>query len=393
MGKYNQHLTISAMLVVMGAAVGTTIGTYLQQQPIAIGGRGGASSLPQIDPNPRSQDNFITVAVERAGAAVVKVDTTKPIDIDGSEDEASSDTQLQQFSRSNRSTPTRTGTGSGFIISQDGKIVTNAHVVAGAKQVKVTLKDGRSLDAKVVGTDRITDVAVLRVSAQNLPTVKLGNSKQLSQGEWAIAIGNPLGLDNTVTVGIISAIGRTSTQAGVNDKRVNFIQTDAAINPGNSGGPLINARGEVIGMNTAILANARGLGFAIPIQTTIQIADRLATSGKVLHPYLGVQMIPLTAELRAEIVKDPSLKTKITAERGAIVMAVLPNSPAKTGGILPGDAIVKVGDRDITSPDDVQQVVEASKIGATLKVVVSREGKVRSLEINPGVYPEEQIGE
>jgi S1-C subfamily serine protease len=279
------------------------------------------------------------------------------------------------------------GTGSGFIISADGKIVTNAHVVTGADRVKVTLKDGRVLEGKVVGIDRVTDVAVLRVDAQNLPVVKLGDSDRLVQGEWTIAIGNPLGLDNTVTVGIVSATGRTSSQVGIPEKRVNFIQTDAAINPGNSGGPLLNARGEVIGINTAIRANAQGLGFAIPIQTAKRISTELFATGKFRHPYLGVQMIPLTAELKAGIAKEPSLRSKVTAQKGALVMEVMPSSPAESGGIRPGDVIIKIANRSIDTPNDVQQQVEASNIGRTLKLEVSREGQVRSLEIKPGIFP------
>lgn len=162
------------------------------------------------------------------------------------------------------------GTGSGFIIGADGRILTNAHVVDGADTVTVTLKDGRTFKGKVLGEDSVTDVAVVKIQANQLPTVALGKSDQLKLGEWAIAIGNPLGLDNTVTTGIISATGRSSSAVGVPDQRVSFIQTDAAINPGNSGGPLLNQRGEVIGMNTAIIQGAQGLGFAIPIDSTLR---------------------------------------------------------------------------------------------------------------------------
>src|SRR5919202_1353056 len=159
------------------------------------------------------------------------------------------------------------GTGSGFVIGGDGVILTNAHVVEGADTVNVTLKDGRSFQGQVLGADKVTDVAVVKIEANNVPVVAIGNSDKLLSGEWAIAIGNPLGLDNSVTAGIISATGRSSSDVGVPDKRIGFIQTDAAINPGNSGGPLLNASGEVIGMNTAIIQGAQGLGFAIPINT------------------------------------------------------------------------------------------------------------------------------
>jgi S1-C subfamily serine protease len=385
MGILDSKLAIGTILVIAGTGIGASVGTYFRQQqpqqPIAISNPQDSSiSLqPIVDRSIDSQQsNFITAVVEKVGSAVVKVDASSTIGnnpLQQNSDSSSSQEQIEQ------------GTGSGFILSADGKIVTNAHVVDGADRVKVTLKNGRVLEGKVVGIDRVTDVAVLRVDAQNLPTVKLGDSEQLRPGEWAIAIGNPLGLDNTVTIGIISATGRTSSQVGIPDKRVNFIQTDAAINPGNSGGPLLNQRGEVIGINTATRVNAQGVGFAIPILTATRISTQLFATGKVRHPYLGVQMIPLTAELKAGIAREPSLRSKVTAERGAIVMEVMPRSPAALGGILPGDVIIKVADRAIDTPNDVQQQVEVSKIGKNLKLDVNREGKVRSLQIKPDVFP------
>jgi S1-C subfamily serine protease len=385
MGILDRKLAIGTILVIAGTGVGASVGTYFRQQqpqqPIAISNPQDSSiSLQPIVARSidSQQSNFITAVVEKVGSAVVKVDASSTIGknpLQQNSDSSSSQEHIEQ------------GTGSGFILSADGKIVTNAHVVDGADRVKVTLKNGRVLEGKVVGIDRVTDVAVLRVDAQNLPTVKLGDSERLRPGEWAIAIGNPLGLDNTVTVGIISATGRTSSQVGIPDKRVNFIQTDAAINPGNSGGPLLNQRGEVIGINTATHADAQGVGFAIPILTATRISTQLFATGKVRHPYLGVQMIPLTAELKAGIAREPSLRSKVTAERGAIVMKVMPRSPAALGGILPGDVIIKVADRAIDTPNDVQQQVEVSKIGKNLKLDVNREGKVRSLQIKPDVFP------
>jgi S1-C subfamily serine protease len=382
-------LAIGTILVVAGTGLGASIGTYFrqQQQPqLTLQTTNLNPHNSQISAQPiatapiqMENSNFITIAVAKVGPAVVKVDTIKTV---------SQNPLVKKFLGNFPSDDKiGKGTGSGFIISTDGKIVTNAHVVAGADRVKVTLKDGRVLEGKVVGIDRVTDVAVLRVDAQNLPVVKLGDSDRLVQGEWTIAIGNPLGLDNTVTVGIVSATGRTSSQVGIPEKRVNFIQTDAAINPGNSGGPLLNARGEVIGINTAIRANAQGLGFAIPIQTAKRISTELFATGKVRHPYLGVQMIPLTAELKAGIAKEPSLRSKVTAQRGALVMEVMPSSPAESGGIQPGDVIVKVANRSIDTPNDVQQQVESSNIGRKLKLEISREGQVRSIEIEPGVFP------
>lgn len=387
MGLLQNKLTIGMILVITGTAVGAGVGVYFRQQQespptLATNNTKQLTSSFQPIAEPLIQpesNNFITAAVEKVGPAVVKVGAIQVV----------SQNPLVKKFLGNLATTERIekGTGSGFILSADGKIVTNAHVVDGVTTVKVTLKSGRVLEGKVIGVDRVTDIAVIRVNAQNLPIVTLGNSDKLVQGEWAIAIGNPLGLDNTVTVGIVSATGRTSSQVGIPDKRVNFIQTDAAINPGNSGGPLLNSRGEVIGINTAIRANAQGLGFAIPIQTATRITQQLFAMGKAQHPYLGVQMIPLTAELRAGIAKEPSLRSKVTAERGAIVMEVMPRSPADLGGIQPGDVITQVADRLIHSPNDVQQQVEASQIGENLKLIIDREGQVRSLNIKPSVFP------
>jgi S1-C subfamily serine protease len=385
-------LAAGTILVAIGAAFGAGVGTYFRspQQSATTPQLNNPKSLPLVLQPTGSQStqsepaNFIAIAAQKVGPAVVKIDAAFAADRAEEEDRSTlpkSPDDSRQMERIEK------GTGSGFILSADGKIVTNAHVVAGAEQVKVTLKDGRVLTGKVLGIDRVTDVAVVKVDAQNLPTVQLGESEKLLPGEWAIAIGNPLGLDNTVTVGIVSATGRTSSQVGIPDKRVSFIQTDAAINPGNSGGPLLNARGEVIGINTAIRARAQGLGFAIPIRTAIRISDRLFAKGKVDHPYLGVEMVPLTAELKEGIAKEPSLRSTVMPDKGALVTMVMPKSPAETSGIRPGDVIIKVADRQIETPHDVQQQVEASEIGENLKLEVSREGEVKSLQIKPSKYP------
>jgi S1-C subfamily serine protease len=211
------------------------------------------------------------------------------------------------------------GTGSGFIFDQKGLVITNAHVVDKADQVTVLLKDGRQFKGRVLGEDPLTDVAVIKIEASDLPAVRLGDSNNLLPGEWAIAIGNPLGLDNTVTVGIISATGRSGADLGIQDRRVRYIQTDAAINPGNSGGPLLNAKGQVIGVNTAIIQGAQGLGFAIPIDTAQPIAQQLVATGKAEHAYLGVQMVDLTSELRERLNQEEQLK--LTQDKGVLVVS------------------------------------------------------------------------
>jgi len=215
----------------------------------------------------------------------------------------------------------------------------------------------------------------------------------LIPGEWAIAIGNPLGLDNTVTVGIISALDRSSSQVGVPEKRVSFIQTDAAINPGNSGGPLLNARGEVIGVNTAIRAGAQGLGFAIPVETAQRIAEQLFTKGRVDHPYMGIKMITLTPDLRKEINQDNDVGFKVTQDTGVVIIQVEKDSPAAKAGLQPGDIIQKVGGKSVKSAAQVQQEVEASTVGADLTVEVKRQGKTAKLNVRPGAFPSQESPE
>ena len=266
------------------------------QPVVTSGSEGNRASSP--DP---ADSNFIVAAVDKVGPAVVRIDSSKTLGSGTPTDDPS----RQQFGEGGgQSGPSRRivrGTGSGFIINADGQILTNAHVVNGADTVQITLKDGRSFKGRVLGEDPTTDVAVVKIQANNLPVVAVGNSDALRPGAWAIAIGNPLGLDNSVTAGIISATNRSSSQVGVPNERVGFIQTDTAINPGNSGGPLLNSRGEVIGINTAIISGAQGLGFAIPVNTAEAIAQQLIAKGKVEHAYLGIQMTALTPEIKQKL--------------------------------------------------------------------------------------------
>jgi len=279
------------------------------------------------------------------------------------------------------------GTGSGFIFKSDGLVLTNAHVVDGADTVTVTLKDGREFTGQVLGEDTLTDVAVVKIQATDLPVVKVGNSEQLRPGEWAIAIGNPLGLDNTVTAGIISGTGRSSADVGVPDKRINFIQTDAAINPGNSGGPLLNQQGQVIGINTAIIGGAQGLGFAIPINRAQAIANQLIADGRVEHPYLGIQMATLTPTLKETLSRDSSNGVRVEANAGVVVVGVARNSPAAQAGLRPGDVIQQISGQTVKTADQVQQVVDSSSIGGRLPLEVSRNGRSLNLSVQPGEFP------
>ena len=332
--------------------------------------------------------NFISTAVERIGPAVVRIDAARKVV--NSLPDAFQNPLFRRFFGDEVPVPkerVERGTGSGFILSGDGRLLTNAHVVTGADTVEVTLKDGRTFEGRVIGSDAVTDVAVVKINATGLPTVQIGRSDNLIPGEWAIAIGNPLGLDNTVTAGIISATGRSSSQVGVPDKRVSFIQTDAAINPGNSGGPLLNDRGEVIGINTAIRADAQGLGFAIPIETAQRVADQLFAKGKVEHPYLGIQMVDLTPALRKEINQDGDAKLKVNQNQGVLVVRVFDRSPAAQAGMRQGDIIQKIDAKVVKTASDVQERVEASAIDKTLPVEIFREGQRRNLQLKPAPFP------
>ncbi len=262
------------------------------------------------------------------------------------------------------------GAGSGFIISKDGYIVTNNHVVEKAQKITVKLLDGRVFQGKVVGTDPFSDVALIKVDANNLPTLPLGNSDLIRVGEWVIAIGNPFGLTHTVTVGVVSAKGRSGI--GITDVE-DFIQTDAAINPGNSGGPLLNIRGEVIGMNTAIFTRSggyMGIGFAIPINLVKAIAEQLKTKGTVERGWLGVYIQDLTPDLAK------ALGLKVT--EGVLVTEVIPNSPAEKAGIKEKDVIVKINGKPVKTAAELRSQILLLKPGsvAELEIVRGSERKI-----------------
>lgn len=382
-------------LVLLGSGM-TFAGGYLASQHLQATNTANLTSGPvnAAPPIPAGTDpNFITSVVQRVGPAVVRINSSRTVKTKLPAE--FNDPFFQRFfggQLPQGGSRVEKGTGSGFIIGADGRILTNAHVVDGADTVTVKLKDGREYQGKVVGKDELTDVAVVKIQANNLPTLALGNSDQLQPGQWAIAIGNPLGLDNTVTTGIISATGRSSSAIGGGlDKRVAFIQTDAAINPGNSGGPLLNSRGEVIGMNTAIIQGAQGLGFAIPINTAQRISSQLISTGKVQHPYLGIQMTRLTPELKQQINSDPNSGLSVDQDHGVLVVKVVPNSPAAQAGIRAGDVIEKLNGQTVTDESSIQQAVENTQVGSSLRVELSRRGQNLNLAVRPGVFPTQQI--
>ncbi|NWF59137.1 MAG: trypsin-like peptidase domain-containing protein [Fischerella sp.] len=335
-----------------------------------------------------SDHSFVVAAVNRVGATVVRIDTERTIAREFP-DPFFDDPFFRRFfgedifPRLPREYHLR-GQGSGFIIDRNGTILTNAHVVSGADTVKVTLKDGRTFRGDVRGIDEPSDLAVVKIEGQNLPVAPLGNSSDVQVGDWAIALGNPLGLDNTVTLGIISTLNRSSAQVGIPDKRLDFIQTDAAINPGNSGGPLLNARGEVIGINTAIRAEAQGIGFAIPIDKAKAIKDRLARGEKIPHPYIGIRMLTLTPELAKQSNRDPNAPFTVPEINGVLVAEVMSNSPAASTGLRRGDVILEIDGNPIASADQLQNAVENSQIGQPLRLKVQRGKQTLQLTVRPG---------
>lgn len=383
-------------LILFGASV-TFAGSYfLARNPLATANTPPQNSsnvlaqiIPTNKPLDRQDENFITRVVDKVGAAVVRIDSSRTVTSqvpDAFNNPFFRDFFGSKFPEEPQQRVER-GTGSGFIINSDGQILTNAHVVEGADKVSVILKDGRTFEGQVLGSDPVTDVAVVKIKADHLPMVELGDSDSLKPGEWAIAIGNPFGLDNTVTTGIISATGRSSSQVGVPDKRVQFIQTDAAINPGNSGGPLLSASGQVIGINTAIIQGAQGLGFSIPINTAQRIANQLISKGKAEHPFLGIQMVTLTPELKQNINSNPNAGVTVEEDRGILIAKVMPNSPAAQGGLRAGDIIREINGQTVKNAEDVQAFVENSQVGNELQFKVRRNRNDIQVAVHPGAFP------
>jgi serine protease Do len=271
------------------------------------------------------------------------------------------------------------GQGSGFIISEDGYILINNHVVGDADLIKVKLADGREFKAKVVGADPQSDVAVIKIDATDLPVLRLGDSDKLEVGEWVIAIGNPFGLSHTVTVGVVSAKGRS--RIGINDYE-DFIQTDAAINPGNSGGPLVNIHGEAVGMNTAIFSRSggyMGIGFAIPINMARAIKDQLLEKGKVTRGWLGVVVQDIDEELARSFGLE---KTE-----GVLIAEVSEGSPAEKAGLKQGDIILRVNGKKVDDPGELRNKIALTSPGAKVKMEVLRENKCKILQVTIGEQP------
>ena len=265
------------------------------------------------------------------------------------------------------------GQGSGVIFSKEGLVLTNAHVIEKTDQLIVGLSDGRRVLGNVVGEDSLTDLAVIKLKAKGpWPTAQLGNSDNLKVGDWAIAVGNPFGLENTVTLGIISNLNRDFAQLGISDKRIDLIQTDAAINPGNSGGPLLNSVGEVIGINTLVRSGpGAGLGFAIPINRARKIAKDLITSGRAKHPMIGVT-------LSSNIKQKSNFESQ--TEDGAIIKYLMPNGPAEKGGLKVNDLIISINNEKISTPADVVKKINKNNLQSALRIKILREN-IESIKI------------
>tara|TARA_B100000700_G_C15053274_1_gene861455 strand:+ start:1347 stop:2531 length:1185 start_codon:yes stop_codon:yes gene_type:complete len=342
------------------------------------------SSIARADLQKESRSNsFVADAVNRSGAAVVTLEIQRRIIEQGRSNLPPSLRQdpyfrrffgLQEFSAP-RSRIER-AQGSGVIFSSTGLVLTNAHVVENTKSLQVGMSDGRSVRGSVVGRDSLTDLAVIQLEGIGpWPTAPLGNSDDLVVGDWAIAVGNPFGLENTVTLGIISNLNRNVGQLGISGKRLDLIQTDAAINPGNSGGPLLNSKGEVIGINTLIRSGpGAGLGFAIPINRAREISKQLIEKGKATHPIIGVSLSKLK---KKDIINQSNTRERV------IIRYVIPGSPADIGGLITNDIIISINDREMYTPSDVISIINKSRIKEKLKFIIKRNNKKKLLFLSP----------
>lgn len=283
--------------------------------------------------------------------------------------------------------PPKKGTGSGIVLKPDGIILTCNHVINDAGEIKVTLSDGRTFIATVLGRDTFSDLAVLKVATDGLPSATFAKTDCLRVGDWVLAVGSPLGLDHTVTLGIISALGREAkglSTFGARSGAVRFIQTDAAINPGNSGGPLVNLKGEVIGVNTFIHGSAQNIGFAIPADMAKQVADKLAQFHVISHPFIGIVMTDLDGETKQR-------EGLPTDSFGVLVRSVMPKSPAFVAGLLPGDLILQIDDQKIEHSGEVSEMVRHHGVGEQLKMVVRRLGDEKTIRVKIEKLPDEAV--
>ncbi|MDB5893515.1 MAG: 2-alkenal reductase, partial [Rhodoferax sp.] len=350
---------------------------WLNRRPVTSSAASGISltQVPSAANAPPPAGSF-RLAARKASQAVVSINTSKAADRPSSND------PWFRFFFGDQGAVPQSGLGSGVIISPDGFILTNNHVVEGATEIEVALNDSRKTRAKVIGTDPETDLAILKINLDRLPIITLGNSDALQVGDQVLAIGNPFGVGQTVTSGIVSALGRN--QLGINTFE-NFIQTDAAINPGNSGGALIDVNGNLMGINTAIYSRSggsMGIGFAIPVSTAKLVLESIVTDGQVRRGWIGVEPNELSPELAETF--------GVKAKEGVIITGVLQNGPAAQAGVRPGDVIASVAGRPVTNVSELLTSVAALKPGTASKFSVLRQDKQIELDVTPGLRPRPQ---
>ncbi|UCH33040.1 MAG: trypsin-like peptidase domain-containing protein [Armatimonadota bacterium] len=369
--RRNIAVIIARHSLVVGIAIGCIIGAALtglvmgRSRAVLAKPAYAQATAPESEP-------AIIAAIQKVGPAVVNIDTI--IQSRAAELPA----PLREFF--GEPFP-RQGQASGVIIDAQGHVLTNNHVVQNARAVRVTLADGRTFDASVVGTDPLTDMAVVKIEGADLPVAELGSSVDVPIGGWVIAIGNPFGYENTVTVGVLSARNR-QLRAPTGANLHELLQTDASINPGNSGGALVDIRGKVIGIPTAIIPYAQGIGFAISSEAARGVADELIAKGRVSHPWLGISNVPVSEHIARQL--------KLPDTKGVAVIGVVPDSPAARAGIQPRDVIVRMGEREIAKQDDVGEVLRESAVGQVLALTVRRAGQEVELAVTVGERPVRQ---
>ena len=329
-------------------------------------------NLPQIKPAEKNTaaagvgPDAIANAIAAVEPAVVNIDTTveRRVFQGGIFGINPMESEVQEIPQ---------GMGTGFIVSEDGIVLTNNHVIRNAKTINVSLNDRRQFKAKLLGNDSISDLAILKIDSDKpFPVAKLANSEEMRTGDWVVAIGNPLGVGQTATVGVLSARGRSISDTSVELR--DLLQTDAAINPGNSGGPLINLDGEVIGINTAIIRSAQGIGFAIPAETAVKIMASLKEHGRVVRPYLGIEMGELTPAVQRYLEIPETTK-------GIVVGRIIPKGPADLAGIQPGDIITKLNGKDVENTKELQAEIRSLPVGSEINVSVIREKKNKDIKV------------
>lgn len=400
--RFSWPLAVSGLaLVLAGSAFALSLVSYLEG-PYHVHWQEGAQMLSLESQNPsfqlasrnvfsgeqglfsRSSELIADVAQEVA-PSVVNIDiqrTGKALNVSPFSDEFFQrffGFQPMPFHQFQQRVPVIRGNGSGVIISPEGHVLTNNHVVDGAEKIVVTLNNGRKYDARVVGKDPFSDIAVLQLEgASHLKPARLGSSSNLRPGQWVIAVGSPLGFDHTVTLGIVSALSRQVPDINSN---VEFIQTDAAINPGNSGGPLVNLNGEVVGINTAIAGSGQNIGFAIPVDVVKKVAQGLIENGHVTRPWIGISM----TELNPELAKSLGIPDNI---EGVVVAQVLPNSPSHRAGFQQGDIIQRINGKVVKNPKEIQELVRSKPVNTVFNIQILRNGQMNAVTLRTEPLPE-----